>query len=57
MKRREWIKILEQNGWYILREGHDHTIYTDGQHNEPVSRQKEISDLLIKRIMKRRGIE
>ena len=30
MKRADLIKKLENNGWYFLREGGNHTIYTDG---------------------------
>jgi predicted RNA binding protein YcfA (HicA-like mRNA interferase family) len=31
MKRKDLVKLLEQNGWWIKREGHDHTIYTTEQ--------------------------
>ncbi len=30
MKRRDLIKLLEKNGWYYLREGGRHDIYTNG---------------------------
>lgn len=30
MKRRELVKLLEDNGWYIKRNGGNHDIYTDG---------------------------
>lgn len=57
MKRRDLIKLLEKNGWWVKREGHDHTIYTDGQSNEPVSRQTEISERVAQAIIKRRGLK
>jgi len=57
MKRRDLIKILETDGWWLKREGHNHTIYIDGIHNEPISRQKEIDDVLAKKIIKRRGLK
>lgn len=57
MKRRDLIKLFEKNGWWKLREGHDHTIYTDGKAFEPVSRQTEIDERLAKTIIKRRGLK
>jgi predicted RNA binding protein YcfA (HicA-like mRNA interferase family) len=57
MKRRDLIKLLEKNGWWLSREGHDHTIYTNGTANEPISRQTEINEVLAKAIIKRRGLK
>lgn len=31
MKRRDLIKLLESNGWWLLRNGINHNIYTNGQ--------------------------
>jgi len=57
MKRKDLIKLFEKNGWWLKRGGHDHTIYTNGKANEPVSRQKEINELLAQKIIKRRGLK
>lgn len=57
MKRKDLIKLLENNGWWLKREGHDHTIYTNGIYNEPISRQTEIDEILVKKIIKRRGLK
>ncbi|MCL2049762.1 MAG: type II toxin-antitoxin system HicA family toxin [Defluviitaleaceae bacterium] len=57
MKRRDLIKLFEENGWWLLREGGSHTIYTNGKVTEPISRQKEINEVLAKRIIKRRGLK
>ena len=57
MKRRILIKRLLENGWWLLRRGGDHDIYTDGKHCEPISRQTEINELLAKAIIKRRGLK
>ena len=57
MKRKDLIRLLENNGWWMKREGSDHTIYTNGRDNEPISRQTEINDLLAKKIIKRRGLK
>lgn len=57
MKRRDFIKLLERNGWWYKRDGGDHDIYTNGKEIEPVSRQTELNDILIKKIIKRRGLK
>jgi predicted RNA binding protein YcfA (HicA-like mRNA interferase family) len=57
MKRRDLIKLLEKNGWKFEREGGNHTIYTDGVNEEPISRQTEINEILAKKIIKRRGLK
>ncbi|MCL2188926.1 MAG: type II toxin-antitoxin system HicA family toxin [Defluviitaleaceae bacterium] len=57
MKRRDLIKKLVKNGWWILREGGNHTIYTNGTSIEPISRQAEIKETIAKAIIKRRGLK
>lgn len=57
MKRKDLVKLLEQNGWWLKREVHDHTIYTNGKANEPISRQTEINEVLAKKIIKRQGLK
>jgi len=57
MKRRDLIKLFEKNGWWFLRDGGNHDIYTDGKVFEPISRQREINEILAKRIIKRRGLK
>ncbi|NTW05932.1 MAG: addiction module toxin, HicA family [Peptococcaceae bacterium] len=57
MKRKELIRLFENNGWWIKREGHDHTIYTNGIVNEPIPRHNEINDILAKKIIKRRELK
>lgn len=57
MKRRDLIKLLELNGWYLLRNGSNHDIYTNGTKNEPIPRHTEIGETLAQRILKRAGIK
>lgn len=57
MKRRDLIKKLEANGWYLLRHGDNHDVYTNGTVNEPIPRHKEINELLAKAIIKRQGLK
>ncbi|RHP98992.1 type II toxin-antitoxin system HicA family toxin [Roseburia sp. AM51-8] len=56
MKRADLIRTLEQNGWYLLRNGSNHDIYTNGVKKEPIPRHKEISERLAKTILKRAGV-
>lgn len=56
MKRKDFIKLLEQNGWYLAREGANHSIYTDGKKVESVPRHNEINENLVKAIVKRNNL-
>ncbi|MDB2122155.1 type II toxin-antitoxin system HicA family toxin [Clostridium paraputrificum] len=56
MKRRELIKKLEKNGWYLLRNGGNHDIYTDGVRKEPIPRHPDINERLAKSIIKKLGL-
>lgn len=55
MKRRDLIKLLEENGWYLKRNGGDHDIYAKGNKRIPVPRHKEINEQLAKSIIKNLG--
>lgn len=57
MKRKDLIKLLEKNGWWLKREGSNHTIYTNGNDNEPIPRQTEINEILAEKMIKRRGLK
>jgi len=57
MKRRDLINMLERNGWWFKRDGGNHDIYTNGKDCEPISRQKEIKDVVAQRIIKRRALK
>ena len=57
MKRRDLIKKLEANGWYLLRHGDNHDVYTNGVASEPIPRHKEINELLAKAIIKRQELK
>ena len=56
MKRRDLIKLLERNGWYLARNGANHDIYTDGTRCEPIPRHSEIKEQLAKGIIKKLGL-
>lgn len=56
MKRRDLIKKLEKNGWWLLRNGTNHDIYTNGIKMEPIPRHKEVKESLANAIIKRQGL-
>lgn len=57
MKRKDWIEMLERNGFTFERNGADHDLYVRGKEREPVPRHREINEKLIKAIIKRRGLK
>lgn len=57
LKRRDLIRLLEKNGWYLLRSGANHDIYTNGAKSEPIPRHSELKELLAKSIIRRNGLK
>lgn len=57
MKRKDLIKLLEKNGWYLARNGSNHDIYTNGYATEAIPRHNEIKELLAKAIIRRNGLQ
>lgn len=56
MKRRDLVKLLEKNGWYLKRNGGSHDLYTDGVRTEPIPRHSEINERLAQAIIRKLGI-
>ncbi len=57
VKRRDLIRHLEQHGFYLLREGGKHSIYTNGARTVPVKRQRVIHRITANEICKQAGLE
>ena len=57
MKKKDLIKLLESNGWYLKRTGGNHDIYTNGVDCETIPGHNEIKENLAKAIIKRRGLK
>lgn len=57
MKRRDLIKKLKAKGWYFLRDGGRHDIYTDGKRTEPIPRHRELDEDLANSIIKKYGLK
>jgi mRNA interferase HicA len=52
VKRRDLVRYLEQNGFYLLREGSKHSIYTNGDKVVPVKRHRELDRITANEICK-----
>lgn len=57
MKRKDLIRLLEANGWELLRNGANHDVYSNGEKCEPIPRHNEISENLAKAIIKRNNLK
>ena len=57
MKRRELIKLLEKNGWYMKWNGGNHDLYTNGISVEPIPRHPDIRERLARDIIKRQNLK
>lgn len=57
MKRKDLIKKLSANGWYLKRDGGNHDVWTDGKNVEPIPRHREINEQLAKAIIRKYGLK
>ena len=56
VKRRDLIRYLEQSGYYLLREGANHTIYSNGSKVIPVKRHRQLDRITANELCKQAGI-
>jgi mRNA interferase HicA len=52
IKRKKLIKYLEENGFYLLREGGNHSIYSNGIKTVPIKRHKDIDRITANELCK-----
>ena len=57
MKTKDFIALLERNGWKLKRHGANHDIYTKNGQRESVPRHRELDEELARAIIKRRGLK
>ena len=57
VKRRDLIRYLEKNGFYLLREGGRHSIYTNDNKIIPVKRHKELDRITANELCKQAGLD
>ncbi len=57
VKRLDLIRYLEKNGFYLLREGGRHSIYTNGKSVIPVKRHKQLDRITANELCKQAGLD
>ena len=57
VKRRDRIKYLEENGFYLLREGGKHSIYINKQKTIPIKRHRTIDRITANELCKQAGLK
>jgi mRNA interferase HicA len=50
-------KDLRKNGWWFVREGSNHTVYTNGEASEQIPRHNEVNERLATAIIKRQRLK
>jgi len=56
VKRRDLVRYLEENGFDLLREGGNHSIYTNGVKVIPVKRHTRLDRITANEICKQAGL-
>jgi mRNA interferase HicA len=56
VKRRELIRYLEENAFYLLREGSNHSIYTNGHKTIPVKRHTTFDRITANELCNQAGL-
>lgn len=57
VKRRDLVKYFEENGFYLLREGNNHSIYTDNDKIIPIKRYTTIDRITANELCKQAGLK
>jgi len=57
VKRRDLIKYFEENGFYLLREGGKHSIYTNIEKTLPIKRHRTIDRITANELCKQAGLK
>jgi predicted RNA binding protein YcfA (HicA-like mRNA interferase family) len=52
VKRRDLVKYLELNGFYLLREGGKHSVYTNGTKTIPIKRHRSFDRITANELCK-----
>ena len=57
VKRRDLIKYFSENGFYLLREGKKHSIYTNNEKTLPIKRHRTIDRITANELCKQAGLK
>jgi predicted RNA binding protein YcfA (HicA-like mRNA interferase family) len=56
VKRQELVRYFEENGFYLLREGGKHSIYTNNRKTIPVKRHRTLDRITANELCKQAGL-
>lgn len=57
VKRRDLVRYLEENGFVLLREGKNHSIYTSDKKTIPVKRHMTFDRITANELCKQAGLK
>ena len=57
VKRKDLIRYFVENGFYLLREGGKHSIYTNNEKTVPVKRHRTIDRITVNELCKQAGVK
>ena len=57
VKRRDLIRYLEENGFFLVREGKSQSIYTNDKKTIPVKRHKSLDRITANELCKQAGLK
>jgi len=57
VKRRDLVRYFESKGFCLLREGANHSIYSDGDKAIPVKRHRQLDRITANELCKQAGID
>jgi len=57
IKRRDLIKYLQNNGFFLLREGNNHSIYTNDKKTLPIKRHRVLDRITANELCKQAGLK
>lgn len=57
VKRRDLVNYLKENGFHLLREGGNHSIYTNGEKTLPVKRHHTLDRITANELCKQAGLK
>ena len=56
VKRRDLVRLLGEHDFYLLREGANHSIYTNGSKVIPVKRHRQFDRITANELCKQAGL-
>ena len=56
VKRRDLVQYFEKNGFCFLREGGNHSIYTNGDKVIPIKRHRQLDRITANELCKQAGL-